>query len=361
MKKISISSSFAGRRTVLSPSVTVPPALSSSIKPSFHRFSTKSQTNLIINPGCETGSLSGWSSSNNYNNGWYLSTLYPYTGTYYFFSQCSSSCTPLTQTVTLSVGSNYIISFWAFASGTRSFQVTIGSITLYSSFALPTSYTYYATTFTANAASMTLTFTSTGSTRLDDVSLIMNSAAPSYTPTRSPTTTPTYLPTYLPTVTPSVTPTAQPTYSPTRIPTAAPSFTPTTAPTYTPSAVPTGVPTMIPTYTPSATPTRIPTAVPSYSAMFALGGYSLQSTASSLNSVQYKSVSSAFVIEGGRNDYRSINLSSTAAPLTYPRLGSMLKQANVSHVVASVGDMNRDGLQDVILANPLLSLCQIEH
>lgn len=92
--------------------------------------------------------------------------------------------------------------------------------------------------------------------------------------------------------------------------------------------------------------------------MFALGGYSLQSAANSLNNVQYKPVSAAFVIQGGRNDYRSINLSSTAAPLSYPKLGSMLKQANVSHVVASVGDMNRDGLQDVILANPLQSVCQ---
>ncbi len=176
---------------------------------------TWSQTNLITNPGAENG-LTGWTSSSNYNTGWSVSTLYPHTGTYYFFSQCTSSCTALSQTITLSSGSNYILSFWAFGSGSGSFQVTIDTITLYSSFVLPTSYTYYTTTFTASAASMTLTFTSVDDTRLDDLTLIVNSAAPTYLPTITPSAAPTTVaPTYAPTTKPTAPPSANPSYLPT--------------------------------------------------------------------------------------------------------------------------------------------------
>lgn len=93
--------------------------------------------------------------------------------------------------------------------------------------------------------------------------------------------------------------------------------------------------------------------------IFALGGYSLQSAAgASLKNVQYRSVSSAFVIAGGMKGYQSIDLSTVTA-LPYFKVGSMLKQANVSYIVASVDDFNHDGLQDTIVANPLESRCQV--
>jgi hypothetical protein len=137
--------------------------------------------NYIINPGAETGDLSGWSSSNNQETGWGLGSGDPHIGGYYFATVCSTSCAPLSQNISLSIGVTYGISFWAKYSIVNNDILTVkinSNILLTTNLEL--SYTQYTRSFSASSTSETLEIegvTSGGGIRIDDFYISEVSAA----------------------------------------------------------------------------------------------------------------------------------------------------------------------------------------
>eukprot|EP01040_Poterioochromonas_malhamensis_P013986 gene13985-15444_t len=231
--------------------------------------------NLLANPGAESGNT-GWGLVNDDKDGWQVTTYSPYanSGSRYFLTTCTSNCQDLTQTISsLSVGSGYLLSFVTEGSG-GTLSVKMSTLTLLSSFSVPSSYNTYSSSFIATSGSMTLTFIGSTHVRVDDVSLVFVSASPTRMPTRIPSNVPTVIPTRSPTVRPTMLPTrnpsATPSTSPSRCPTRSPSTSPTFIVTANPSRIPTRQPTNPPTvkpttqpsFLPSLTPSRVPSAGP---------------------------------------------------------------------------------------------------
>jgi hypothetical protein len=239
-----------------------------------------SQQNLIQNPGGESGNLAPWTSSNDQTTGWSIGILQPHGGSKSIRTECSSSCAPLIQTLTLNSGSVYFVSFWSKVdSGTGSITMTIGTTTFTND--LTGTYQYFSTSFIASAATMSLQFAATSTAnqqrRLDDVSLyaiaptqipsvapsVPPSLVPSAVPIIAPSKNPTVVPSQAPSISPTAIPTVSPSLNPSAIPSLFPSWDPTAVPTYSPSVTPSSAPTVTPTVVPTATPTIIPTFIPS--------------------------------------------------------------------------------------------------
>lgn len=233
----------------------------------FCLITTVVSQNVVANPGCELNAASPflppWSSTDSFTTGWTTTNIRPHTGTRYFATTCTSGCTPLTQTLTLVSGQNYILSFWSMSSSGTADTITaqIGATTLVNAVAINSvDYTQFFGFFTASSTSMVLSFSAvaTAGTRLDDVSVIPNSVAP----TRTPTFAPTHAPSFRPTGQPSSSPTCQPSSQPSRQPTAQPISKPTGQPSRQPSNRPTSQPSTQPTSQPSV-PTGAPSSGPS--------------------------------------------------------------------------------------------------
>jgi hypothetical protein len=241
--------------------------------------------NIVVNPGGETGDLSPWSSTGDQFTGWDISTINPpKTGQYYFATACTSnSCTPLSQTLFLQIGSTYFVSFWAQkgSSGFGTVTITmkiIGSTTLpFSRTLTTTDYQMFSYSFVATSSSTILQFhNNKDGMRLDDV--MVYSMDPSAIPTKTPSMNPSLVPSCVPTVVPSYSPSADPSvipsFTPSMIPTLVPSWGPTAVPSHKPSlspstivptVIPSANPSEIPTITPSVKPSEVPTMVPSTS------------------------------------------------------------------------------------------------
>jgi hypothetical protein len=233
--------------------------------------------NVVVNPGAETGSLAPWTSTD-YFSGWGVLPGSSKTGSSYFTTFCWTTCTPLVQTLSLHPGSTYYVSFWAFAYGTSTLTVNMGT-TSFISPTLTTSYQFISNSFVAATANIDLRFVGTsGFMGLDDVivSETPTTAPPSATPSLAPscvpttnnpsgcpTVSPTLIPSEIPTLVPSsVTPTMDPSVVPTQLPTRTPSDVPTEDPTTSPSMVPTKVPSELPTLDPSTAPSLEPSVQP---------------------------------------------------------------------------------------------------
>jgi hypothetical protein len=149
-----------------------------------------------------------------------------------------------------------------------------------------------------------------------------------------PTTAPTVAPTSAPTVVPS----AAPTFSPTELPSHSPSLRPALAPTALPSAHPTAVPTVAPTAVPGAAfpPTSAPTPVPTPLSTSNAGASAPPTAAPSVVLVPSIDLDS---FDPG--DHRPI----------FRAIGSE-PEALFGQKVASAGDFNGDGVEDIMFGEP---------
>jgi hypothetical protein len=139
-------------------------------------------TNLVINPGGETGDFTGWIPGCN----WAVTTTNVHSGTRKFGVGSSSTPCPLSQNITsLVIGSDYQFSLWADSGIGGRLNVTINKRLVVSVSALPIAYAQYSAVFTATATVETLVITS-NNCRVDDVFIEILS-----NPTSQPTTNPT--------------------------------------------------------------------------------------------------------------------------------------------------------------------------
>jgi hypothetical protein len=236
-----------------------------------HHGVRSSATNVLTNPGFETGAVNdGWSQCGNVSA--YVVTTHPHTGSYDNLDGKKTTGEPngdsgVCQEVT--VPSNGVLTAYLYqlsneANTTYAYQEadllnSSGDVILnlytsvnnkaawvqgswnLSAYAGQTVYLYFGVHGDGYSGLTTQQF-------VDDVSLTSGTASPTPTPTAAPTATPTAKPTATPTAKPTATPTAAPTTKPTATPTAAP----TTKPTATPTAAPTATPTSSPTSAPGA-------------------------------------------------------------------------------------------------------------
>lgn len=71
--------------------------------------------NLVVNPGFETGDLTGWTLTNNEDS--FVGDYDPHTGSYDLQLENSGSDAILSQTITDIAGQNYTFSFWVRPDG----------------------------------------------------------------------------------------------------------------------------------------------------------------------------------------------------------------------------------------------------
>jgi chitinase len=172
-------------------------------------------TNLVTNPGFETGNLTGWSC----DAGNTVISSPVHSGSHALQLNPSSSTTgQCTQTISVQASTSYTLS--AYVDGPYAY---IGVNGYSDNWTSSTSYTNLAYTFTTGSTATTITiyihgWYAQGSVDVDDVVLTGPAGISTPTPTPAPTKT----------VTPTPTPTKTPTPTPTPIPTATATPTPIT-------------------------------------------------------------------------------------------------------------------------------------
>jgi hypothetical protein len=169
-------------------------------------------TNLVANPGFESGNLAGWSCSQGS-----VTTSAPHSGTYALSGAASASDTAqCSQNIAVVTGSRYTLSAWV--KGSYVYLGVTGGASTWTPTA--SGWSQLSLTFTASSSTAQIYlhgWYAQGTYFADDVSL----AGPGGTPSPTPTTaTPT------PTPTPTPTKTVSPTPSPTKSPTPPPTTTP---------------------------------------------------------------------------------------------------------------------------------------
>jgi chitinase len=172
-------------------------------------------TNLVSNPGFETGDLTGWSCdagntvvSSPVHSGSHALQLNPSGST---TGQC-------TQTISVQANTSYTLS--AYVDGPYAYIGVNGYSTSWTS---SSSYTNLSYTFTTGTTATTITiyvhgWYAQGSVGVDDVALSGPAGTSTPTPTPAPITTPTSVPPATPTPAPIATPTPMPTMTPTQPP-----------------------------------------------------------------------------------------------------------------------------------------------
>ena len=142
------------------------------------------QTNLVANPGFETGSFSSWTlmpaaSGSNF----YVTTIYPHSGNYEATFSSSTQYDQFSQSIATTAGSLYDVSFWVGNDGNNSngFQAIFGNTTLVN-LVNSTIFGYQEYNFLgvpATGNSTTLSFAGynlPGYYRMDDVSVTVSAA-----------------------------------------------------------------------------------------------------------------------------------------------------------------------------------------
>jgi chitinase len=173
-------------------------------------------SNLVTNPGFETGSLSGWTC----DAGDAVVTSPVHSGSYALQMNPSSSTTgQCTQTISVQANTSYTLS--AYVDGSYAYLGVNGGASTWTN---SSSYTQLTVNFTTGASQTSVTifvhdWYAQASDYVDDVALIGpgGSSTPTPVPTNTPTATPTHTPTPAPT--PTRTPTPTPTSTPTPTPT----------------------------------------------------------------------------------------------------------------------------------------------
>jgi hypothetical protein len=245
--------------------------------------------------------------------------------------------------------------------------------------------------------------------------------APSEVPTVFPTHSPTDFPSFSPSSTPTNSPSVEPTVAPTTIPTTVlPTEVPTYLPSFIPSVIPTPAPTFFPTIlsttttiptlipsskspsrSPTYRPTRIPTAIRSHHPtsvnsttltifpeendeensyrrfqgnLFSFGSVAPLLIGKGIPEIDLSenplSSSSTHVIFGRRNkqQLKNIVIGSPQSQVAYSTvndhtdntdtdISSSLLNDVVSRSITFVGDLNNDGSEDLILGDPVHSIC----
>jgi len=167
-------------------------------------------SNLVTNPGFETGNLSGWSC----DPGDTVVTSPVHSGSYALQMNPSNSTTgQCTQTISVQANTAYALS--AYLDGPYAYLGVNGGASTWTS---SSSYTQLTVNFTTGASQTSVTIYVHGwyaqaSVNVDDVALV--GPGGSSTPTPVPTNTPTATPTHTPTPTPTPTQTSTPTPTPT--------------------------------------------------------------------------------------------------------------------------------------------------
>ncbi|HEY3993454.1 MAG TPA: glycosyl hydrolase family 18 protein [Ktedonobacteraceae bacterium] len=172
--------------------------------------SAHAASNLITNPGFETGNLNGWTC----DAGDTVVSSPVHSGSYALQMNPSNSTTgQCTQTISVQASTAYTLS--GYLDGPYAYiGVNGGSSTWTSS----SSYTQLSVNFTTGSGQTSVTiyvhgWYAQGSVYADDLALLGpgGTSTPTPTPTQAPTNTPTATPTHTPTATPTSTPTATPT------------------------------------------------------------------------------------------------------------------------------------------------------
>ena len=179
-------------------------------------------TNLVTNPGFETGDLSGWTC----DAGDAVVSSPVHSGSHALQMNPSSTTTgQCTQTISVQANTAYALS--AFVNGSFAYIGVNGGASTWTN---SSSYTQLTVNFTTGASQTSLTifvhdWYGQASDYVDDVALIGpgGSSTPTPTPTNTPTATPTHTPTPTATPTRTPTPTPTPTMTPTPTPTPCPS------------------------------------------------------------------------------------------------------------------------------------------
>jgi hypothetical protein len=206
--------------------------------------SVSAGTNLLVNPGYESGAMSPWS-------GCAIGTIRR-SGSY--GATCNGNGAGVSQTITWGGGDLRVITYVQGNAGTwKSYRLTVAGVNQDYQWVTFNSFTLIDRTFTGVAAgNVTITFLINGSATSDFVFYIDDWYAGTSDGPDPPTSTPTA------TATATLTPTATPTSSPTLTSTSTP--IPTNTATLTPSPIPTNTPTHTSTSLPTLTNTPLPTA-----------------------------------------------------------------------------------------------------
>jgi hypothetical protein len=151
-------------------------------------FSCPYSQNLVSNSGGDTCLLTPWTSTGSQTSGWAISGSVPHTGPCYFATQAYFGL-PLQQSITgLEAGKTYLLSFWAMKSSVGYYNLTvyIGE-KMYMLESLLDDYQRYSEYFLAPSTSATISFYSSGTCGIDDISVFAVTSIPTIISSWSPT------------------------------------------------------------------------------------------------------------------------------------------------------------------------------
>ncbi|MGZ6208109.1 MAG: carbohydrate binding domain-containing protein [Syntrophales bacterium] len=131
--------------------------------------------NLVTNPGFETGDFTGWTQGGNTGATGVSGSPYAHTGSFGAYLGPVGSDGTLSQTLAVTPGNTYNISFWLLSDGLmpNDFSVSLDGSTVYNQTNIPfQAYTFYSFNATVNSGSLTIGFRNDpGYLGLDDVSV----------------------------------------------------------------------------------------------------------------------------------------------------------------------------------------------
>ncbi len=147
--------------------------------------SAHAQTNLVQNPGFETGNFTNWTIGNSNNDIAFVGPGVPHSGSFAAELGGEGTLAPVSQTLPTVSGESYIFSFYFGSDGTipNEFRVSFGDSQLFDSTNIAASnYTLESFNVVATDATTTIAFggrDDLGFVDLDDVSVVANVPEPS--------------------------------------------------------------------------------------------------------------------------------------------------------------------------------------
>lgn len=316
--------------------------------------------NLVVNPGAETGTMYGWNDTGTtITTGWIAvqGGGCAHSGSWSFGTEApTSAAAVMSQSLILEIGAVYTLSIWVknFIGGPCSLACSIGEATLISVPSVSPTYTQYSSDFTANSVSEILQISGSATYMIctDDISVTFLSGSPSAMPTIVPTgqlSVPTVIPTLSPIELPSMLPSSNPTTKSSVLPSEVPSSNPSSPLSAQPSVQPTYLPTEQPSYQPTDTiltgsPTTKPTSgfsslpsvIPTKKSTFRP---TLMPSIQPTNKYSEDIMQISNVDLGNLKDGKQVTVA-----------GANFDTAGFS--VNGVGDINGDGISDIIIGAP---------